>query len=176
MEPDRRVPGIINFALNRNNSSMNEITFSVVVPTHNRSELLATLFDTLAIAKAEFSGQMETIIIDSSSGAEAHAIQSLCEKHSARYLRCTNQVTRKRNLGVQEATGEYIFFTDSDCELSKDVFVQHALTYESSGEHTGGVLGLTQLCGDTAPIWSTLHLDSSFTTSFSFARWMETAP
>ena len=155
---------------------MNEITFSVVVPTHNRSDLLATLFDSLVIAKDEFSGRVETIIVDSSSGAEAQAIQSLCEKYSARYLRCANRVTQKRNLGVQEAAGEYIFFTDSDCDLSKDVFVQHILTYETCGKNTGGVLGLTLVCGDTAPIWRSLHLDSSFTTSFSFARWMEIAP
>lgn len=176
MEPDRRVPYINDFALIGIVTQMNEITFSVVVPTHNRSDLLATLFDTLAIAKAEFSGQVETIIVDSSSGIEAHAIQFLCEKYSAHYLSCTNRVTRKRNLGVQEATGEYIFFTDSDCELSKDVFVQHLLTYETYGKNTGGVLGLTLVCGDTAPIWRSLHLDSSFTTSFSFARWMEIAP
>ena len=35
---------------------------------------------------------------------------------------------------------------------------------------------MTTVFGDTAPIWQTLRLDSSFTAAFAFARFMESAP
>lgn len=155
---------------------MNDFFFSVIVPTHNRSSLLESLFKSLTLSKAAFRGQIETIIIDSSSKSEAKIIQSLCERYSARYYYSINQVTKKRNIGIMEAIGNFIFLTDSDCELTEEVFNEHMRTYENFGKDKVGVLGLTLVTGDTAPIWSTLRLDTSFTTAFSFARWMDTAP
>ncbi len=155
---------------------MDNYFFSVVVPTHNRSSLLEPLLEFVVAAKAAFSGQVEVIIVDSSEGSEAKKIQTLCDDYSAHYIKSTNKVTRKRNLGVEKARGEFIFFTDSDCELTKDVFTEHLRTYEQFGRGTVGVLGLTKVIGDTAPVWQTLHLDSSFTAAFSFARLMDQAP
>ena len=151
-------------------------SFSIVIPTHNRSALVAVLLQTLSIARAGFTGAVEVFVIDSSEGDEATTIQELCVKWGASYLRCTNNVCKKRNIGIQKASGEYVFFTDSDCEVPPDILNQHAQTYESAGEDVGGVLGLTTITGDLTPIWRTLELDSSFTAAFSFARWLKYAP
>ena len=151
-------------------------SFSIVIPTHNRSALVAVLLQTLSIARAGFTDAVEVFVIDSSEGDEATTIQELCVKWGASYLRCTNNVCKKRNIGIQRASGEYVFFTDSDCEVPPDILNQHAQTYESAGEDVGGVLGLTTITGNLAPIWRTLELDSSFTAAFSFARWLKYAP
>ncbi|RLF81510.1 hypothetical protein DRN32_00715, partial [Thermococci archaeon] len=138
-------------------------SFSIVIPTHNRSALVAVLLQTLSIARAGFTDAVEVFVIDSSEGDEATTIQELCVKWGASYLRCTNNVCKKRNIGIQRASGEYVFFTDSDCEVPPDILNQHAQAYESAGEDVGGVLGLTTITGNLAPIWRTLELDSSFT-------------
>lgn len=151
-------------------------SFSIVVPTHNRSALVASLLQTLSIARARFQGIVEIFVIDSSEGDEASAIHGLCIKHNACYLRCTNNVCKKRNVGIREAGGEHVLFTDSDCEVPPDILTQHAQTYESAGDDIGGVLGATTITGDLTPIWRTLKLDSSFTAAFSFARWLKYAP
>ena len=150
--------------------------FSIVVPTHNRSDLVASLLHTLSVARARFPGTVEFLVVDSSEGDEADAINKLCGEHNAHYLRCTNKVCKKRNIGIQQAGSEYVLFTDSDCEVLPDILTQHARVYESAGADVGGVLGVTTITGDLAPIWQTLKLDSSFTAAFSFARWLKYAP
>ena len=150
--------------------------FSIVVPTHNRSDLVASLLHTLSIARARFPGTVEILVVDSSEGDEPDAINKLCARYNACYLRCTNHVCKKRNIGIQQAGSEYILFTDSDCEVPPDILTQHAQAYESAREDIGGVLGVTTITGDLAPIWQTLKLDASFTAAFSFARWLKYAP
>jgi glycosyltransferase involved in cell wall biosynthesis len=151
-------------------------SFSIVIPTHNRSAMVTLLLQTLSIARARFTGTVEILVIDSSENDEAATIRNLCAVQSVHYLRCANRVCKKRNMGIQQARGEYVLFADSDCEVSPDILEQHARVYRSVGEGVGGVLGLTTISGDLAPIWRTLELDSSFTAAFSFARWLEYAP
>ena len=77
--------------------------FSVVVPTHNRSDLVAELLRTLDVARTNFEGEVEVLVLDSSPGDAAHAINDLCVTHGVRYLQDTNHVGKKRNLGIREA-------------------------------------------------------------------------
>jgi len=155
---------------------MNADNFSVIIPTHNRSDMVATLFGTLDKAQSIYPGEVEVLVVDSSVGEAELIIRDLCDKNHASYLRCTNHVTKKRNLGLREAVSKYIFFTDSDCEVSPQIFVQHAQTYKSAPDNIGGVLGLTIISGELAPIWKILRFDTSFTAAFSFAHWLEHAP
>ncbi len=150
-------------------------SFSIVVPTHNRIHLVESLLQTLTAARSNFSGTVEILIIDSSENDNASVISQLCHQYQAIYFRCINNVCKKRNLGIQQAKSEFVFFTDSDCEIMPDTLTQHAQTYVIGGKDIGGVLGMTTIIGDTAPIWKTLKLDSSFTSAFSFARWLKVA-
>lgn len=151
-------------------------SFSIVIPTHNRNTLVASLLRTLSVARSNFSGLVEILVIDSSEGNEANAIRNSCLEHKAHYLRASNNICQKRNIGIQNASCEYVLFTDSDCEAMPDLLEQHAQTYEVAEEDVGGVLGLTRVTGDVALIWQILKFDSSLTAAFSFASWLQYAP
>lgn len=155
---------------------MKDIAFSIVIPTHNRSDLLESLLRTLAVAQQRYSGATEVIVVDSSRGDEALAIRSICQGHNVRLFQGANHVCHKRNIGIREAYHDHVLFTDSDCEVESDLLSQHALVYQSGGDEIGGVLGLTTIFGDSAPVWRTLRLDSSFTAAFAIARWLQDAP
>ena len=118
-------------------------SFSVVVPTHDRCELVDALLQTLTAARDHYTGDVEILIIDSTEGNNADVMHTICSKSQARYLRCENNVCKKRNLGIREATNEFVLFTDSDCEVHPDIFEQHAKAYKTDNLNIGGVLGLT---------------------------------
>jgi len=155
---------------------MKKISFSVVIPTNGRYELVETLLQTLAVARNCYPGDVEILIIDSTEGQQTSKLQVLCAKTQARYLRCENNVCKKRNLGAREAKNEIVLFTDSDCEVESNIFEQHENAYRIVGKNVGGVLGLTTVFGNTAPVWNSLKFDPAFTSSFSYARFLETAP
>lgn len=151
-------------------------SFSVVVPTHDRCELVGALLQTLVGARDCYTSDVEILIIDSTEGKNADVIRTLCTNAQARYFQCENNVCKKRNLGIHEAANEYVLFTDSDCEVPPDIFEQHAKAYGMDGESIGGVLGLTIVFGNKAPVWETLKLDRAFTSAFFYARLSEKAP
>lgn len=87
--------------------------FSVVVPTHNRRELLVR---TLGTVLGQRNVDVEVIVIDdgSSDGTEA-AVTGLRDP-LVRYFKneLPTGVARARNRGIEEARGEWIAFVDDD--------------------------------------------------------------
>ncbi len=85
--------------------------FSVIIPVYNRAELLRRALDSLA---AQRFRDFEVIVVDdgSTDGSGEAAAQS---ELNPRVVRQENAGPGPaRNLGVREATGEYVAFLDSD--------------------------------------------------------------
>lgn len=85
--------------------------FSVVIPTYNRARLLE---DTLATVFAQTETDHEVLVIDDGSTDDTLAT---LERYGdrVRVLRQANAGQGvARNLGIQEARGEYVAFLDSD--------------------------------------------------------------
>src|SRR5947209_16102964 len=85
--------------------------FSVIVPTHNRRELLEVALD--SVCRQTFTDYEVIVVDDGSTDATAEWL-----KTDGRKLRVLRQDRRgpsaARNAGAAEAAGEYIAFLDSD--------------------------------------------------------------
>jgi len=94
---------------------------SVVLPTHNRRELLARTLSTVLQQQVEF----EVIVIDDGSSDETGESLSALADPRIRYLRneIAGGVARARNRGIEQARGEWIAFVDDD-----DLWAPHKLT------------------------------------------------
>jgi glycosyltransferase involved in cell wall biosynthesis len=152
---------------------------SVIVPTHGRERMVAALLESLDTARqaATASGtDSEVIVVDSSTGAIADAIDATCRRWRANYVRSTNDVRKKRNLGYGMAKFPIVMFTDSDCVVDASALVEHARTHARLGPRYAGVLGLTQWSGAISPVWKVLQYHPATTAAFSFAAWFETVP
>ena len=144
------------------------VIFSVVVPTHNRINLLKGLLISLQKAIANSCDvSVEVIIVDDSTSEQRNQIKHLCQKFEARYLEGSSNVREKRNLGIREAQGQIILFVDSDCEVSQNIFKEHVRMYDKPD--TGGVLGLTEFFGKKTTTWEIVKR-TKFLDAFSFAK------
>ncbi len=101
------------------------IQFSVVIPTHNRRDLLFGAVD--SVLTWARTGRAEIIIVDdaSSDGTQQAALEqyeSDLAKGVVRFARldANTGATGAKNAGAALARGEWIVFLDSDDQLSHD--------------------------------------------------------
>jgi len=91
--------------------------FSVVVPTYNRAQLIATSIKSLL--EQTFRDFEIIVIDDGSKDATKEALKPLMDK--IRYCHQQNGgISAARNHGILEAKGEFIAFTDDDIITDKD--------------------------------------------------------
>jgi glycosyltransferase involved in cell wall biosynthesis len=118
---------------------------SVVVPTRNRREILQRCMEALA---SQSHGSYEVIVVDDGSTDDTpDFVQRFCTEHpelNIRYLRSDVHVgaNPSRNLGVREARGEFVAFTDSDCIAEPDWLER--LLRGFVGDGVGAVVGLVE--------------------------------
>ncbi len=87
-------------------------TVSVVVCTRNRPDVLAKCLDSLLELETR---PHEIIVVDNCPSDDS--TRTLCDRYPVRYVLETAKpgVSRARNRGVIEATGDLVAFTDDDC-------------------------------------------------------------
>ena len=89
-------------------------SFSVVIPAHNTENTIQRTINSILLQTIVPS---EIIVInDGSTDSTETKVKRLMEKHSMikYFSQAKHGVSETRNRGIQEATGEYIFFLDSD--------------------------------------------------------------
>lgn len=85
--------------------------FSVVIPTYNRADLLRRTLETVF---AQQFKDFEVIVVDDGSTDHTESVVGGWGER-VRYLRAQNSGPgAARNLGINEARGEYVAFLDSD--------------------------------------------------------------
>jgi len=85
---------------------------SVVVPTHNRPELLA---EALASVRAQTFTDYEIIVVSNGEGARQRLSYDVANAYGAHYYAWPEgNVSAARNFGVSVAKGEWIAFLDDD--------------------------------------------------------------
>ena len=94
-------------------------SFSVVVPTFNRSRELTQCVD--AIAQCSFDRErFEVIVVNDGGGDPAPAVRNARSLMDIRILSQANHGPgAARNLGASAARGEFLIFTDDDCIPAK---------------------------------------------------------
>ncbi|MEK7376462.1 MAG: glycosyltransferase, partial [Candidatus Margulisiibacteriota bacterium] len=93
---------------------------SVIVPTHNRSKYLKAALQSVLNQSVPFDKYELLIIDDGSIGDDTKKVvwelQRLYPERAIRYYYQENAgPAAARNLGIRNAKGEIIFFTDDDC-------------------------------------------------------------
>jgi GT2 family glycosyltransferase len=92
----------------------------------------------------------EVIIVDASNDDNSVENQKNCEvilgdKIKLIYIKSEPSTTRQRNMGVDNASGNIVFFVDDDTILKPDYHEKMLDVYqEKSGERTGGVSGTVE--------------------------------
>lgn len=92
-------------------------TISIIVPVYNTEQYLSRCLD--SILNQSFT-DFELLLIDDGSKDGSEAICDECAKKDNRirvFHKENGGVSSARNLGLQEARGEWLFFVDSDDEV-----------------------------------------------------------
>lgn len=96
---------------------------SVVVCTHNRSESLRKMLESLQDAVIPDQLSWELILIDNNSNDDTRFVFEEAEKHYGTRIRYVFEekrgISHARNRGITEASGEIIAFTDDDVIIDK---------------------------------------------------------
>ena len=105
---------------------------SVIMPAYNAERFIAR---GMASALAQSAGDLELIVVDDGSTDATAARVSACSDPRVRLIRQPNRgVSRARNRGLREATGDWVAFLDSDDEWAPD-FLASMLGALSSAPH-----------------------------------------
>ena len=114
---------------------MNQPFFSIIIPTYNRPERLASCLN--AIALLEYSGdRFEVIVIDDGSKTLLDdVVAPFKDKINITLLRQKNAgPAAARNKGAEVAQGEFLAFTDDDCQPTSDWLNQFAEGFKKNPE------------------------------------------
>ncbi|MCX7001034.1 MAG: glycosyltransferase [Candidatus Sumerlaeota bacterium] len=125
---------------------------SIIIPAYNCEE---TIVRCVASILHLTWGNKEIIIIDDGS---TDATPDILKGYGGdiRIIRTPNAgPSRARNIGVREATGEFIAFTDSDCIVAEDWLDELFKGFVS--EKTAGVGGDQQSPADDTPFGKNIH-------------------
>jgi len=155
-----------DLTLKEGNIHENHPIFSVVIPTYGRFDLVEELFVSIQKAITQSEINVEVIIVDDSPKSEQDKIEKLCKQFNYKYISGPHSVRAKRNLGIENSKGEIIFFTDSDCLVSPNIFIEHLKLYNNPD--TAGVLGITEFIGKENITWKIVS-KTMFFDAFSFA-------
>ena len=100
---------------------------SVIIPTYNSAKYLQECLDSV---KHQTYPNLEVIIID---GKSNDSTQKIIEDYliypTWHFYISKKGVSRQRNIGLKHATGQYIYFLDSDDYFNKDFLIK---LYKSS--------------------------------------------
>ncbi len=115
------------------------MTFSVIVPTYERPNLLAKCLE--ALADQEYSRALfEVIVVDDGTAPRPRLlVESFAQRMNVRYLE-TDRLgpARARNAALRAAHGAYVAFTDDDCAPSPAWLRTFDATFRA---HPGAALG-----------------------------------
>lgn len=100
---------------------MQEISFSIIIPTYNRPEQLASCLESLTrldYPKRDF----EVVVVDDGSPTPLESVVSrFFNRFHLTLIKQDNAgPASARNTGATQARGKYLAFTDDDCALAPD--------------------------------------------------------
>lgn len=134
---------------------MENISFSIVVATKGRVALLVDLMKSVHVARGNYSGDCEVLIVDDSSPEERREIQDACVQYDCTYIYYENAVSAKRNYGGRQAKNDVILFLDSDCIATEHILERYAEKYTDSS--IAAVAGPLEFVGPDTWFWQAIE-------------------
>ena len=93
----------------------NEPLVSIIIPTYNSEKTLAKCLESI---KNQSYKNIEVIVVDRFSSDKTNQI---AKKYGAKIYSLNCERAKAKNFGAKKANGEYVFFVDSDMELTPNV-------------------------------------------------------
>ena len=116
-------------------SSLDEPTFSIIIPACDEEHYLPLCMDAIDAATAQLGEPVEVIVVDNLSRDRT---ADIARERGARVVeepaKCLSKV---RNRGAAEARGQYLAFIDADSYMSADMLV-HIKCAMATGRYVGG--------------------------------------
>lgn len=113
------------------------LTSSIVICTKDRAADLQRCLDSLC---SQSIAPDQLIVVDSGSDEtilHVQAFEDRCKSVSVRYVRSEPGLTRQRNLGINEASGDIIHFFDDDITLHTEYLRRAKDVFENDAEVVG---------------------------------------
>ena len=121
---------------------------SVIIPTHNRADLLPRAVSSVLCQTYD---DYEIIIVDDCSTDHTRETVASWNEERIRYIRHTENRRQScaLNTGIQKARGKYVAFLDDDDEWVPTKLERQAAVLESTGPRVGLVYGWLDQVDDT---------------------------
>ena len=125
----------------------NEIIFSVVIPTYNGGERLSDALNSVLNQKGVNKAGVEIIVVDDGSEDDtAKTAKNFIKQHPGEKMCFIRSLSNHgpsyaRNLGIKQARGTFVCFTDDDCVVPENWLCNFKLVFEKNPE-IGGAGGL----------------------------------
>ena len=103
--------------------------FSVVIPTMRREAILEATLESLQGCDPK---PAEVIVIDADSEGSSEPFVAAFDQQVepvVRYLRTPPSLTRQRNIGIDDVTGDVVVFLDDDVSIQPDLFAHLEQAY-----------------------------------------------
>ena len=112
---------------------MNQPFFSIIIPTYNRPERLVNCLKAIALLDYPCD-RFEVIVVDDGSKTPLDSVvEPLKDRINLKLLRQENAgPAAARNRGAAEAKGEFLAFTDDDCQPTTDWLTQFAASFATN--------------------------------------------
>lgn len=109
---------------------------SIIIPCHNSTRKIGKCLDSIISQKTTFKYDV-LFIDDASSDGTVDMLKAKCEANSNWKLIClqknSGSPSLPRNIGIDKCIGRYVFFLDSDDEISEDAIeVQISIALSNS--------------------------------------------
>lgn len=141
---------------------------SIIIPVAGRVKLLEKLLKSLKEAQTNFNAPCEVLILDNSPEIEEQqAIRTLAENCDAIYAFGSDNLSEKRNQGIEMAQHEIILFLDSDCTATPNLLQEHYRMYQDPV--VSGCLGLLEFTGHDTFVWKAVE-QTAVLTSFAWPK------
>ena len=117
---------------------------SVIIPTHNRADLLRGSLQSLAeqsLPKSEY----EVIVVDDGSPDTTKQVcEDLSRELPLRYFRIKNSgIAAAKNLGIFTSRAPILFFFDDDDVADRNLLTAHLTAHERNNDFNVAILGYT---------------------------------
>lgn len=120
--------------------------YSVIVSTRNRAQRLGACLNSIAAAK-DIAKLAELVIVDNGSTDETSSvIDRFVNRTLGLRVRLVSEpqpgLSRARNAGVRASTADFLIFTDDDCYLDGDYFInlEQCIANNSFDYFSGNIL------------------------------------
>jgi glycosyltransferase involved in cell wall biosynthesis len=150
----------------RDTASDPKLELSVIVPTYNRSRILARCLAALG-EQTLAAGRFEVLVSDDGSQDDTKAVVLAASSRAAgsvRYLAQPNSgANRARNRAIREARGRHLLFINDDTIALPHMLARHLEVQRGYADDRVAVLGRVTIAPELShSLLARLHLDASY--------------